>query len=683
VSAGLSVERGAAVVCVPVRRDNEQLGRTLRSVLAHTDSAIPIVVCREAATRSPAHRLLAELDQEAGRRIVELEHGLDGAIAFAAPADVVVLDPGCEVAAGWLEGLRRTAYSDSTVATATALTGRDLGPSPRPVPDTAGALREPASVLRPRLAAPRAPCVYVRRTALDLVADPTADPAPPDPTVDAFARSCIEGGLSHLLADEVVVDAADPARLHPFEDADGPLQRALGGARRSRHGLSAAIDARILSGPVTGTQVHVLELIEALARTESMRLSAIVPDEPNDHAKARLGALRTVSLITYEQASHAGRARSDLIHRPFNLTNAGDLQFLESIGDRLILTQEDLIAFRNPAYFPAAADWMGHRTLTRLALTIADRVVFSTAYTRDDAIAQELVEPDRASIVPLGTDHQIAALNRGAVRPARMGGLGEQIPVMLCLGTDFLHKNRVFALRLLDRLCNSHRWDGVLVLAGPVVPYGSSKAREQSLIARRPALTNRVIDLGPVSETEKAWLFERSALVVYPSVLEGFGLVPFEAGAHGVPCMWAPGSSLSDLLPDSAAEIVAWDAEESAERALALMRRPEQRERNLGAIRDAAAPLTWDATAQILVDLYHATCNAPPSPVRVLGPSTAGSITEDAMRLVGPGGELPPDLHRPLLALATHRRFAAPVFAALKLGYRASYEFRRRRRRRS
>ena len=173
--------------------------------------------------------------------------------------------------------------------------------------------------------------------------------------------------------------------------------------------------------------------------------------------------------------------------------------------------------------------------------------------------------------------------------------------------------------------------------------------------------------------------------MLYPTVLEGFGLVPFEAAEHGVPCMWAPGSSLSELLGDDAAEIVAWDADRTAERALALMRRPEERERNLAAIRAGARSLTWDATAEALVDLYRVTCDAPASTARVADPSPAlayGTISEDAMRLVGPGGELPPDVHRPLLALATHPRLAAPVFAALKAGYRAGNELERRRRRR-
>ena len=76
------------------------------------------------------------------------------------------------------------------------------------------------------------------------------------------------------------------------------------------------------------------------------------------------------------------------------------------------------------------------------------------------------------------------------------------------------------------------------------------------------------------------------------------------------PCLWAPGTSLSELLPDDAAGIVPWDEDRSAERALALMRDPGARQRNLEAIRAAAEPLTWDATAAELVELYEATADA-------------------------------------------------------------------------
>ena len=57
-----------------------------------------------------------------------------------------------------------------------------------------------------------------------------------------------------------------------------------------------------------------------------------------------------------------------------------------------------------------------------------------------------------------------------------------------------------------------------------------------------------------------------------------------------------------------------------------------------------------------------------------------GAFSEEALRLIGPGGALPSDVERPLLALATHPQVGTPMFNAIKLGYRASYRLRRMRR---
>ena len=66
------------------------------------------------------------------------------------------------------------------------------------------------------------------------------------------------------------------------------------------------------------------------------------PDEPSEDALRRLTGLPDVSLVTYREAS----GRADVVHRPFQLSNAGDLGFLRTLGDRLILTQQDLIDYR-------------------------------------------------------------------------------------------------------------------------------------------------------------------------------------------------------------------------------------------------------------------------------------------------------------------------------------------------
>jgi glycosyltransferase involved in cell wall biosynthesis len=678
----IGAERGAAVVCIPVGGADERLERTLRSVLAHTDATVGLVVYDNAGASEAAGDLVKSCRQDPAREVVYLspDAAFDTVTSRAAPADVVLVEPGCAVVAGWLTGLRRAAYSDAGVATATALTRDDIAPRiDQPIDHAAATLYGRPSAVRPRLSAPRGPCVYVRRSALELLADLGPASVRDFPTDPAFGRWCVASGLWHVLADDVLIDATRPFPPRTPGDDGGPLERSLAGARRAMRGLSAIIDARILYGPVTGTQVHVLELIAGLARTEKVRLTAIVPDHPNQDALQRLESLGAVSVVTPEQASRASTPIVDVVHRPFQLTNAGDLTFLESLGDRLVLTQEDLIAFHNPEYFPSPEAWREFRILTRLAAARADRLVFSSGHTRDDAVAQELVDPSRASVVALGADHAVAGTNGPpGTRPAGTRDLGDGAPAILCLGTDYQHKNRVFALRLLERLRTRHGWDGVLVLAGSSVAHGSSRPRETRMIESHLPLVGHVLDLGPVSEAEKRWLFERSALVVYPSVLEGFGLVPFEAAAHGVPCLWAAGSSLGELLPSDAAGIVRWDEEQSAERALALIGDKDERSRNLSAIRAAASRLTWDTTAANLIGLYEATCVAPPAIGRTVGAAQA-PIGEDAMRLVGPGGELPADVHRPLLALATHPRLATPVFAALRLGYRVSYELRRRR----
>ncbi len=638
----------AVTVCVTRGDDGELLTATVESINAHTAAEVPVVVLDSATAVDPQ------------------AHG-----------DIVLVEPGCIVADGWLDGLRRTAASIGAVATASALTHRDVDAPPGPGFDKAAETARTRSLrVRPRLTAAHGPCVYVRRTALDLIGQPEAGAL----SRDELSRRCTVAGLLHVLADDVLVldrRAVPATPIGPGGDGGtpAPTLRAAGRIRRAITGLSAVIDARILYGPTNGTHVHVLEVVAGLARSGKVRLTVIMPDDASEHAIARLRSLPGVALLTYREAASAVAPRADVIHRPFQVSNAGDLTFLRTLGERLIVTQQDLIGYHNPSYFPDLDAWRGYRMLTALALASVDRVAFFSAHARDDAIAEDLVDPARAIVVRLGVDH--AGAHPSPL--ARATDLAPGVEAILCLGADFHHKNRMFALRILEVLKARHGWGGMLVLAGPTVPCGSSRPQEEEWLARRPQLAPAVLDVGAVSEAEKTWLFGRSAVVAYPSVVEGFGLVPFEAGAHGLPCLWAPGTSLSELLPDDVAAIVPWDEERSAERALALIRDPASRERNLDAIRAAAEPLTWDATTSELLELYEAAADAPAAATAFgsAGGPNRNPLDEDAMRLVGPGGELPPDVHRPLLALATHRRIATPVFGALKLGYRASHRLRR------
>jgi hypothetical protein len=163
---------------------------------------------------------------------------------------------------------------------------------------------------------------------------------------------------------------------------------------------------------------------------------------------------------------------------------------------------------------------------------------------------------------------------------------------------------------------------------------------------------------------------------------ERFGTVPFEAAGHGVPCLWPQEGWLSEIVSDQAAEIVAWDARLAAERALDLLGDRGAAAANVAALGAVAATLTWSAAAIRLLELYNSACDEPANGARAIAsvpPQTAPGtgLSEDTIRLLGPGGALDPELERPLLALATHVRIGRPVFAALKAGHRASVRLRR------
>lgn len=736
IAAGTTIDakRGQVVVCIPVYAGHEHVVTCLRSVLQHTAHEVPILVCDDASPDARTREFVEKLERaELGEhrlfylrreRNLGFPANVNGAFACAAPADVVILNSDCEVGAGWLDGLSAAAGSDSRVATVSTLTNhgsilsvpRRGKPAAQLLPDwsleeAASAVRERSLRLRPRLPTAVGHCLYVRRSALELVGDFDLAFSPGYGEEVDFSQRCLHRGLTHLLADDVFVFhhggasfSADGRRspvqqqhertlatrypyYHPAiaaleEDFCGPVARSISVARRALTGLSVLIDARVLVGTMTGTQLQILEMIAALARTGSVRMHVIVPEDLSGYAREALSAIGAVELVTRRDLEDRGSSELfDLAHRPYQAYNDEDVAFLAPLAERLVITHLDLISYQNPAYFRSYETWEGYRRLTRAALAVADRVVFISAHAREDALAEDLIEPGRASVVRLGVDHALSAARPRPVAPRAAARLPDGVETILCLGTDFRHKNRIFALRLAAQLRARHSWEGRLVLAGPRVDHGSSRSDEAERLALDPGLSQAVVDVAGVTEAEKAWLYERATLVLYPTVHEGFGLVPFEAADHDVPCLWAAGTSLVEILPGSAAGLEPWDVEQCAGAAITLMRDESARAANLAAIGEAAAALSWDAATARLIEIYERTCDQRAAPAGSLerrhGVMT-GVISEDAMRLVGPDGCLPPELERPLLAIAAKPRLSGPLFGAMKLGYRASQRVRGR-----
>jgi glycosyltransferase involved in cell wall biosynthesis len=681
--------RGETCVVIAVALE-EQMLRCERSVRDHTDASVRIL--RAAATPADINDLLVQL----------------------APADVLLLSEPCVVGAAWLERMRAAAHASTNTATASAFVdvggplalSRDGRPHDH-IDRLIESVAQRSASLRPRLNGAVGPCVYVTREAIELVGtlDEQLD-LRAALEVD-FAQRCVLWGLAHVAADDVVVRriaAPQPAptelpeRLrerYPYlrpgaaAASSAVLGQALDAVRAPPPRLSVTVDVRALGGTTTGTQVHILELVRALSRTGDLRLRLLVSARRLDsETRAELQALDETELLAEEGIS-AATPPSTVFHRPQQTFSTGDVSLAVQLGQHVVISQLDMIAYRNPGYFEGLPAWEDFQRSSRQGLAASERVVVFSEHTRGELLSDALVEPSRIRVVPPGLDHVLDAKQRRPASLARDGG-----NFLLCLGTDFRHKNRVFALGLFRSLRERHTWDGRLVLAGTHVEHGSSRELERAILGEVPELRQSVVDLGPVEEPEKAWLIANADAVLYPSVYEGFGLIPFECALGGTLCLFAPQSSLAELAPAQTATIVPWDLEQSADVAHALLSDTDQRARLVDTLASVARKLTWAATAASLVDVYREAARAPLRDAATVAHElladrqalihdhdalVARLVQErehartmydrlntevgDGLGLIGPHGSLPDDLQRALLALSARPALSRPSYS--------------------
>jgi glycosyltransferase involved in cell wall biosynthesis len=580
--------------------------------------------------------------------------------------DIAIRSAGAEIPDGGAERLQAALAAETTAATASAL----AGPQAR--------LADPL-LLRPRLRAPVHGLVVLGRPALDLLAGEI--PAHGAALVTAVGAAASAHGLQHLLVPEVMVaTAGTPEDPEDERERETPVSLAARAGERATRSLSVTVDLRCLRAPLGGTQVHALEAAAALARRGDTAVRVLLPHAVHPAAQATLGRLEDVERIDMGEiealvARREPIPQTDVFHRPFQVTDPDDVDLGELLGHRFSVTHQDLIAYRVAAYHDREESWQAFRRLTRLALARADLVCFESEHARSDARADGIVEPHVAGLAPIGTDHRLFS---EPATPRRPEGVEGDRAFLLCLGTDFAHKQRPFALRLTQALAD-RGWEGRIVLAGPRVANGGTAEEEAPLLA---ALGDRAADLGPVDEPEKAWLYDHAAAVVHPSAYEGFGLVPFEAAAHGTPVLFAPVASVGELLTGIDGGLVPWDPEASAERALALLAEPAAQ---VAAIAERARSLTWDAHAEHLMAGFGELVQRPKRPVletalEALASEAARGRWEGmywhlhnaaepaGLELVGPDEPLlDPDERRTLAALLRRPVAARPLRRLLRM----------------
>jgi glycosyltransferase involved in cell wall biosynthesis len=386
---------------------------------------------------------------------------------------------------------------------------------------------------------------------------------------------------------------------HEQNSTESPLGVVHAAARPRALGLRVLVDGTCLGPKEMGTQVQTLALVRALSRRSDVSsVSVAIPGPVPAYADTVLGDPK-VEVRAVRGSDFSEFSSVDVVHRPFQPDDYLDLENWRRVGRRVVITLQDLIAYRVGAYHGAGDHWLRYRDALRRAVREADGIVAISEDTIRSIERERLpISADRCFVVPNGTDHL-----RGD-EPARIpetlrtrGFVGGQF--LLVIGVNYSHKNRDLALRALAVLLD-RGWELSMVLVGASAPHGSSRHLEAAVGASRNVFT-----IADVTSEERNWLMRHAAINLYPTSAEGFGLVPYEAARFGTPTVLVPFGPLGEIAGDLPVLAESWSPEALADAAERLLRDPALASAQVDAALSAGDAYTWDRTAEREVAVYH------------------------------------------------------------------------------
>ena len=223
-----------------------------------------------------------------------------------------------------------------------------------------------------------------------------------------------------------------------------------------------------------------------------------------------------------------------------------------------IVTIHDMTYFLWPRMHTFARRVVMSR-FAKLSLRHAEGVLFVSASTQRDAERLFGAGDNFRAVTPLAVDHSDFDDIQPDSISNTLSNLGIRAPYILFLGTLEPRKNLVRLIQAFDQLGPQHSRYSLIIAGKPGWDYDPIL----DAIERSPQ-KRRIHRIGYVAAEDKIHLIAGCALLVYPSLYEGFGLPVLEGMAAGVPVITSNASSLPEVTGTAAVLIDPSSAEQIA-----------------------------------------------------------------------------------------------------------------------
>jgi glycosyltransferase involved in cell wall biosynthesis len=364
--------------------------------------------------------------------------------------------------------------------------------------------------------------------------------------------------------------------------------------------LKVAFDNSLTAGNWTGTGVYALQLIQNLAANEEIQLTVFNGwgfPSGNGSVARKIRRIGNVALAHGYVPLALRMKKIDVMHGP---------NFIVPLRCPCptVVTIHDVSFLSHPHHFGRA--WRTYVTsLMPSVLRSAGGIICVSESAKRDLLSAYEIAEKKVHVVHNGLDH--ARFHTGTrLDEGWAYSVGIAKRYLLHVGVFAERKNIPVLLRAVAKLRDAGNFEGCqLVLAGKEPP-GVVGARSIDDTIRDFHLHEVVLKLGHVPDNKLAGLYAGAALLVMPSMYEGFGFPVLEAMATGTPVIASNASSLPEIAGDAAVLVAPGDESALADAIHALLeddvRRQELRAKGLA----QAQKFDWKRTVEQTIAVYRA-----------------------------------------------------------------------------
>lgn len=269
----------------------------------------------------------------------------------------------------------------------------------------------------------------------------------------------------------------------------------------------------------------------------------------------------------------------------------------------LVVTVHDMTFFDHPEWHERKKVPIFKRAI-QVAAEKATSIICVSQETADRL--QDRFGSLPVTVIPHGVDHErfrpCASWDEEESDRLLLDHYGVQGRFIAFVGTVEPRKNVSSLVRAFDKIASSSAHSDIkLVIAGRT---GWGTTEVDQAIAQSP-YSERIIRLGFVSDNTVPALLRSAAVVVYPSLVEGFGLPALEALACGAPLVTTKRSAMEEVVGDSAVLVNSAVVDELAQSIESLLEDSSEAKRLREIGPKTAAAYTWEETANKHIAVYR------------------------------------------------------------------------------